>query len=1361
MQETTRNRIEAYRERFQKIYPGEGHYIFALHAALPVLFTPDLLYQLWLNFKTYPKSENQLAHIPQMAVPDLLLSTLCREVGHELYDMEKDIRDELLRQFDARFTILAPKRKLKLANFLHQYADQHLRLPRQKNIKSAIQLTALAIINPQEMKKEIVQSLQNTQRQGEIIRQLMLYHTLAPSEEQDNLLQISQGVVNQYQGESLAPVIVSEAEGDRANIVSIPMPEVLRGKIKKVRIEPVLSDGYQEALRRIQEAKEKELRSLDLGNLGITEVPPEVFELTQLTVLKLGEEYNDDDKITETVVNKISIIPKEIGNLINLEKLILNANAISALPPEIGNLNKLEVLALKDNHLTSLPDEFTNLTNLKRLHLNRNELREFPPFLLSLKKLELLSIVENKITHFPTELLNHKHLKALYLVGNDIENLSGELFNWPYFNSLPSIKNYFYKASSSQEMSLRNLVIEHKFQEAFDQLLLLTDEKMEEGSSNLIEAARKLRDQFEQVQNLHKDRKDKDIEIAGITEAFLQIISSVIKMLSSREKDGTYWSALQEIQSALDHQARELDLSNMGLNVLPDSFNELTQVRCLILGRRGDQKPNQIEKFADQLLALPQLEELWLSGLHLSEIPAPVFQLESLKSLRVNDNQLKSISNEITNLTNLEELWLTYNQIGEIPPAIFQMTQLKKLYLGYNEISELPDEVANLTQLQVLDLEDNHIQTLPASFTQLSSLKEILITRNPLIYPPREVAEQGIEAVRDYFTKQSQTSKKDSGIYTLQGVQEALQDNNISKAIDFLEEHAYQSGKKSSQVESEASNFRRRLINHQQRLEQGVIDQTTFEQKMKVLTQDIQEVIGRFGGASHPNNSSKLSYDSVKQRIKEASERDNVYLDLGNLGLREIPDEVFDLIELESLLLGGVNSLAYPDRNQISELPPEISRLQNLKHLEISYANLKTIPDEIGQLRNLESLILRSNQITFLPESLGNLSRLTLLNVRGNHLKHLPNSIGSLNSLKELKIYDNLIEYLSDTIANLNKLETIAAQRNRLKELPLKFGELSSLRRLYLSENQITQLPPSFAYLTKLRALELDLNPLSEPPISVVEQGIEAIKAYFRNSNSKLKLDYPKITKYLFDSVKGQYKDLEHGHIEDIIKEVLAKSVEQCSELHRAENYFFLVTLLKYATEQEARNISGEGISPSPDTFDQRGVEISITMRLLSAYLLGKSESYFYQKFLEKLQSFNQDYPKYVYVFNKYCELESIDGLSHAEIVSEIQEEYTKQFGSELSVDRYRKLKARAIRSLNKFFSNLSEMDAIKTQLKFTKSEISILSLIVKGLNTSEIASRLHIAMTTVYTHRRNLMDKIGVKDIKGLIKFARENGFT
>ena len=52
-----------------------------------------------------------------------------------------------------------------------------------------------------------------------------------------------------------------------------------------------------------------------------------------------------------------------------------------------------------------------------------------------------------------------------------------------------------------------------------------------------------------------------------------------------------------------------------------------------------------------------------------------------------------------------------------------------------------------------------------------------------------------------------------------------------------------------------------------------------------------------------------------------------------------------------------------------------------------------------------------------------------------------------------------------------------------------------------------------------------------------------------------------------------------------------------------------------------------------------------------------------------------------------------------------------------------------------------------------------MLQLIAEGNSTKEIAVMLHISVNTVKTHRLKLMEKLGVHEITGIVRYAVSMG--
>jgi DNA-binding NarL/FixJ family response regulator len=62
---------------------------------------------------------------------------------------------------------------------------------------------------------------------------------------------------------------------------------------------------------------------------------------------------------------------------------------------------------------------------------------------------------------------------------------------------------------------------------------------------------------------------------------------------------------------------------------------------------------------------------------------------------------------------------------------------------------------------------------------------------------------------------------------------------------------------------------------------------------------------------------------------------------------------------------------------------------------------------------------------------------------------------------------------------------------------------------------------------------------------------------------------------------------------------------------------------------------------------------------------------------------------------------------------------------------------------------------------RLTKRELQVLQLIAEGKTTKEIAARLTISVKTVETHRKQIMEKLGIHTVAGLTKFCIREGLT
>ena len=74
---------------------------------------------------------------------------------------------------------------------------------------------------------------------------------------------------------------------------------------------------------------------------------------------------------------------------------------------------------------------------------------------------------------------------------------------------------------------------------------------------------------------------------------------------------------------------------------------------------------------------------------------------------------------------------------------------------------------------------------------------------------------------------------------------------------------------------------------------------------------------------------------------------------------------------------------------------------------------------------------------------------------------------------------------------------------------------------------------------------------------------------------------------------------------------------------------------------------------------------------------------------------------------------------------------------------------------------NLPPMPQVLRQKILTDREIEVMSLIVQGYINKEIADKLNIGLATVVTHRKNIMDKLGMKSVSALTIYAVTHGYV
>jgi len=325
---------------------------------------------------------------------------------------------------------------------------------------------------------------------------------------------------------------------------------------------------------------------------------------------------------------------------------------------------------------------------------------------------------------------------------------------------------------------------------------------------------------------------------------------------------------------------------------------------------------------------------------------------------------------------------------------------------------------------------------------------------------------------------------------------------------------------------------------------------------------------------------SELALQLIEKEKKEKTGK----LDLGNCGLTEIPEEVFELTWLEELsfserymdveLNRKVLTENIYSKNSLNKIHYNVCKLVNLKKLILlgsisentsiniiaNISNLKLLKYlDIGDnyindiyflsnLRELEILILRDNNINDLS-SLENCSKLSYLDIGSNKITNIA-SLGNLRKIKYLDLFDNNISDIQP-VENLQCVSELFLSSNKIIDIsPLKY--LSNLENLELSANQISDIGSLLFLLRKGLSIDMNFpfsniiigdNPIVTPPIDIVKKGREFILEYYGKNTTPEIANNPK--QVLEDSQVNPVLNVEKTAkiIVDIIGEIDSKEV--------------------------------------------------------------------------------------------------------------------------------------------------------------------------------------------------------------------------
>ncbi|WP_420636803.1 leucine-rich repeat domain-containing protein [Candidatus Palauibacter sp.] len=443
-------------------------------------------------------------------------------------------------------------------------------------------------------------------------------------------------------------------------------------------------------------------------------------------------------------------VPVELGNLPNLEVLLLRDNSLEgALPPEVTGLKKLRTVDLSENRLTgAIPTELGSLRNLTHLNLSRNRLTEFIPDQIGdLHRLRELDLSWNRLSGLlPSGLGGLPDLTRLAVSSNRLTGgvpgtfLSLDLLEFRFGRNddlcAPGTTNFIEWAKSIRQrppsspgrVPYAGPFCNGEDVRALELLYSGAGGKNWTNSTGWLEgivgwqevgAGADLKDWFGVTVDSLGRVHTLDLTDNGLVDRLwgLDGLKGVVELKLGRNRLSTGVPDLGDLSTL-----QLLDLSDNDLyGHIPEGLGNLQRARVLNLS--GNRLVGAIPAELGNLSALRVLD---LSGMR----PSLAYPLPGLEH---------ALPAQLGRLSNLEILNLSGNRLRyAIPREFGDLSALRELLLSQNELSgELPTELGELGRLERLDLEGNPGLTrpLPLSLTSLRTLEELGLSDTGLCVP--------------------------------------------------------------------------------------------------------------------------------------------------------------------------------------------------------------------------------------------------------------------------------------------------------------------------------------------------------------------------------------------------------------------------------------------------------------------------------------------------------------------------------------------------------------------------------------------------------------------------------------------------
>jgi len=480
-------------------------------------------------------------------------------------------------------------------------------------------------------------------------------------------------------------------------------------------IGTLMAQDIETARRLIAEEQANQTGFLDLGNLGLTHLPDELFELTHLRRLNLGWFYEDESgEFQETLnsgsENSLTELPSGIAALQRMEILTICGNPIQ----DMGSLSGLPALIELDCSATNLNElsSIATLTTLQKLNLSNLPIRNLA-HLQKLINLETLLLWETEIS----DLEPLKHLEALKVLNFGYTQVTT-------LDALATLDNLEdVDCSGSQISDLQPLADLKKLRkldcgatkvrslaplQALTTLETLLAYDVEVKNLQPLQNLKKLKYLScpeSGVSDLHPLRALTELKSLTLANTKVSDLTPITQMehlraLNCSGTPITDWRALTGLAGLTN-----LDLSNTEFSDLHllDNLVALEHLECSatrVKDLAPVEKLSALQTFVCGQTAITDLHPLQsltkLKRLNISSTPifdlSPLQPLKSLEFLDCADTPVRDLT-PLNDLPNLRTLVINGCQLDDLPQSVVESELLEHLALHETTIPGIPQEV--------------------------------------------------------------------------------------------------------------------------------------------------------------------------------------------------------------------------------------------------------------------------------------------------------------------------------------------------------------------------------------------------------------------------------------------------------------------------------------------------------------------------------------------------------------------------------------------------------------------------------------------------------------------------------------------